>query len=49
MMAASIKLQIIHGANSAEKLTIESGMPQSVEDLSNKIKRHFDIEGDIRL
>ncbi len=49
MMAAPVKLRIVFGANNAEKLTIESGMPKSVEDLSNEIKRQFDIEGDIRL
>lgn len=49
MMAAPVKLRIILGSNNAEKLTIETGMPKSVEDLSNEIKRHFDIEGDIRL
>lgn len=49
MMATPVKLRIILGANNAEKLTIESGMPKSVEDLSNEIKRQFDIEGDIRL
>lgn len=49
MMAAPVKLQIIFGSNNAEKLTIETGMPKSVEDLSDEIKRHFDIEGDIRL
>lgn len=49
MMATPVKLWIILGANNAEKLTIESGMPKSVEDLSNEIKRQFDIEGDIRL
>ncbi len=48
-MAAPVKLRIVFGANNAEKLTIESGMPKSVEDLSNEIKRQFDIEGDIRL
>ncbi|XP_043114478.1 uncharacterized protein LOC122358691 [Puntigrus tetrazona] len=49
MMAAPVKLRIVFGANNAEKLTIESGMPKSVEDLSNEIKHQFDIEGDIRL
>lgn len=49
MMAAPVKLRIVFGSNNAEKLTIESGMPKSVEDLSNEIKRQFDIEGDIRL
>ncbi|XP_053287857.1 uncharacterized protein LOC128448968 isoform X3 [Pleuronectes platessa] len=49
MMAAPVKLRIILGANNAEKLTIESGMPESVEDLSNEIKRQFLIDGDIRL
>ena len=48
MMAALVKLLIFLGANNAEKLTIESGMPESVEDLSNEIKRQFLIEGDIR-
>lgn len=49
MMAAPVKLRIILGSNNAEKLTIESGMPKSVEDLSNEIKRQFDLDGDIRL
>ncbi|XP_029970153.1 uncharacterized protein LOC115404937 [Salarias fasciatus] len=49
MMAAPVKLRIILGSNNAEKLTIQSGMPTSVEDLANEIKRQFDIEGDIRL
>ncbi|XP_061905620.1 uncharacterized protein LOC133651640 isoform X1 [Entelurus aequoreus] len=49
MMAAPVKLRIILGSNNAEKLTIESGMPMSVEDLANEIKRQFDIEEDIRL
>lgn len=49
MMAAPVKLCIILGASNAEKLTTESGMPKSVEDLSNEIKRQFDMEGDIRL
>ena len=49
MMAAPVKLRIILGANNAEKLTIESGMPDSVEALSNEIKRQFLIDGDIRL
>lgn len=49
MMAAPVKLRIILGSNNSEKLTIESGMPTSVEDLANEIKRQFDIEGDIRL
>uniref|UniRef100_A0A3Q2T7Y7 PB1 domain-containing protein n=1 Tax=Fundulus heteroclitus TaxID=8078 RepID=A0A3Q2T7Y7_FUNHE len=44
-----MKLRIILGSNNAEKLTIESGMPKYVEDLSSEIKRKFDIEGDIRL
>lgn len=35
MMAAPVKLRIILGSNNAEKLTIESGMPTSVEDLAN--------------
>ncbi|XP_065129079.1 uncharacterized protein [Paramisgurnus dabryanus] len=48
-MAAPVKLRIILGANNAEKLTIESGMPNSVKDLSIEIKRQFDIEGEIRL
>lgn len=48
-MAAPVKLWIVFGANNAEKLTLESGMPKSVEDLSNGIKRRFEIEGDIRL
>lgn len=48
-MAAPVKLQIILGANNAEKLTIESGTPKFVEDLSNAIKHQFNIEGDIRL
>ena len=48
-MATPVKLWILLGANNAEKLTIESGMPKSVEDLSNEIKRQFDIEGEIRL
>uniref|UniRef100_A0A8C1PIQ2 Uncharacterized protein n=1 Tax=Cyprinus carpio TaxID=7962 RepID=A0A8C1PIQ2_CYPCA len=49
MMAAPVKMRIVFGDDNAEKLTIESGMPKSVEDLSNEIKRQFDIEGDIRL
>lgn len=49
MMAAPVKLWIILGANNAEKMTIESDIPKSVEALSTRIKRQFDIEGDIRL
>lgn len=49
MIAAPVKLRIVLGANNAEKVTIESGMPESVEELSKEIKRQFDREGDIRL
>ncbi|KAL3973686.1 NF-kappa-B inhibitor-like protein 2 [Sarotherodon galilaeus] len=49
MMAEPVKLRIILGSNNTEKLTIASGMPKSVEDLSDEIKRQFDIQGDIRL
>lgn len=48
-MIGPIKIRVILGADNAEKLTIESGMPSSVEDLSDEIKRQFDIEGEIRL
>lgn len=41
MMAAPVKMLIVFGDDNAEKLTIESGMPKSVEDLSNEIKRQF--------
>ncbi|KAL1279642.1 hypothetical protein QQF64_026315 [Cirrhinus molitorella] len=39
-MAAPVKLRIVLGANNAKKLTIESGMPKSVEDLSKESKRY---------
>lgn len=48
-MAVPVKLRVVFGANNAEKMTIVTGMPTTVEDLSYEIKRQFDIEGDIRL
>lgn len=48
-MTTPVKVQIILGSINAEKLTIESGMPKTVVDLSNEIKHQFDIEDDIRL
>lgn len=49
MMFEPVELRIILASNNTEKLTIASGMPKSVEDLSDEIKRQFDIQGDIRL
>lgn len=48
MMFEPVELRIILASNNTEKLTIASGMPKSVEELSDETKCQFDIHGDIR-
>ena len=46
-MAAT--LRVILGADNAAKLTLPTGIPDSVEDLIGEIRRHFAVSGNFRL
>lgn len=46
-MAAT--LRVVLGADSTLKLTLPTGIPDSVESLKGEIKLHFDLSGNFRL
>ncbi|XP_026163312.1 uncharacterized protein LOC113130707 [Mastacembelus armatus] len=46
-MAAT--LRVILGVDNASKLTLPSGIPDSVDDLKGEIRRHFGLSGNFRL
>lgn len=48
-MAAPVKLRVILGENDSRRLTLSNGIPESVGDLTQCIKKQFGLEGDIRL
>ncbi|CAL8258678.1 unnamed protein product [Arctogadus glacialis] len=48
-MTTPVKLRIIMGENNSEKLTLPSGIPESVEDLKLEIKRQCAVAEDFRL
>uniref|UniRef100_A0A0F8AWM6 Sterile alpha motif domain-containing protein 3 n=1 Tax=Larimichthys crocea TaxID=215358 RepID=A0A0F8AWM6_LARCR len=48
-MAAPVKLRIILGENNSQRLILPDGIPESVSELSQQIKRQCGIEGLFRL
>lgn len=44
-----MKLRIILGENDSQRLIIPDGIPESVNELAQQIKRHGGVEGDFRL
>lgn len=48
-MATSAVLRIIHRENDSSKLTLPLGIPGSVDELKNEIKRQCEVSGDFRL
>lgn len=43
------RLKVILGENNTEKLTLPNGIPESIDDLLNKIKTTFGLQGHLRL
>lgn len=48
-MAAPIRLRIILGDNNCQRVTLLSGMPKSVNELSEQVKKQCDLQGNFRL
>jgi len=48
-MATPVKLRIILGENSSQRLILPDGIPESVTELTQEIKRQCGIEGEFRL
>ena len=48
-MPAPMKLRVILVENNCQRLVLPNGMPESVIELSQKIKTHCGVEGDFRL
>lgn len=48
-MAAPVKLRIILGENNSQRLILPYGIPESVSELAQQIKRQCGVEGDFRL
>lgn len=44
-----MKLRIILGENNSQRLIFPDGIPESVNELAQQIKRHGGVEGDFRL
>lgn len=48
-MASLVKLRIILGENNSQRLILPDGIPESVEELAQQIKRQCGIDGALRL
>lgn len=48
-MAAPVKLRIILGENDSQRLILPGGMPETVIELVQEIKRQCGVDGDFRL